>query len=163
MSMNNSSHACESNTSKRKGRFTSDIWELFTTKIEPQRDISNMCWHCLKMITYQKKSERVIAHLLKCQQFKRAMMELDVKSQPDWYKNSAQEKKLKLGSLSSSSQLSIKSFAIPHLTKSEQRRIHHNLALHYYITGSSFQWIEEEHLFEAFKIARPDIQLHTMF
>jgi len=67
------------------------------------------------------------------------MLELDVESQPDWYKNLAQEKKLKLGSLSSSSQLSIKSFTIPHLTKSEQRRIHHNLALHYYITGSSFQ------------------------
>ncbi|MGL5079814.1 MAG: hypothetical protein ACRDBG_28790 [Waterburya sp.] len=69
----------------------------------------------------------------------RAMMELDVESQPDWYKNSAQEKKLKLESLSSSSQLSIKSFAIPHLTKSEQMRIHHNLAMHYYITGTSFQ------------------------
>jgi len=91
--MNDSSHAYESNTSKRKGRFT----ELFTTKIEPQQYISNMCRHCSKMITYQKKSERVIAHLLKCQQFRRAMMELDVESQPDWYKILAQEKKLKLG------------------------------------------------------------------
>jgi hypothetical protein len=89
------------------------------------------------------------------------MMEIDTEYQPDWFNDDSEEKKFKSGSVTSSSQLSVKSFLIPRLTKSEQTRIHHNLAMHYYMTGSSFQRIEEDHLLNAFKIARPDIKLPT--
>ncbi|KAI9906546.1 hypothetical protein PsorP6_004614 [Peronosclerospora sorghi] len=56
-------------------------------------------------------------------------------------------------------QSSIKAFTLPRLKGSEQKMIENNLAIYYYITGSSFQKIEEQHLIEAFKIARPDVQL----
>ncbi|KAI9909732.1 hypothetical protein PsorP6_014903 [Peronosclerospora sorghi] len=91
------------------------------------------------------------------------MKEIDEESRPYWIKELMPKKKLNSGvspwSEVSYSQSSIKAFTLPRLKGSEQKRIKNNLAIHYYITGSSFRKIEEQHLIEAFKIARRDVQL----
>ena len=47
------------------------------------------------------------------------------------------------------------------MTEQEQLRVNKALALHFYITGTSFQRVEEPHLQEAFRICRPDVKLPT--
>ena len=53
----------------------------------------------------------------------------------------------------------MKQFCLPRLEQSELKQIEDSLAMHFYITGTSFQWVEEKHLLFAFKVARPDVEL----
>lgn len=148
---------------KRAGRHTSTLWELFTEDVDPQRQASSTCRHCHKSIVYHKKSERVKDHLLKCTEFAKSMMEMDEDSRPLWFKQSLSNKKLKSGHSFSSgrslSQTSMKEFCLPPLKQSELKKIENSLAMHFYITGTSFQRVEEKHLLDAFKVARPDVEL----
>ncbi|KAI9909566.1 hypothetical protein PsorP6_014829 [Peronosclerospora sorghi] len=92
-----------------------------------------------------------------------SMKEIDEESRPYCLKELMPKKKLNSGASSwsevSYSQSSIKAFTLPRLKGSEQKMIENNLAMHYYIAGSSFQKIEEQHLIDALKIAPPDVQL----
>jgi hypothetical protein len=63
---------------KRKGRQTSDVWQLFSTDESPQLLRSACCMHCKVEVTYMKKSERVKSHLLKCKSLITEMMSMDV-------------------------------------------------------------------------------------
>jgi hypothetical protein len=56
-------------------------------------------------------------------------------------------------------QSSIKAFLPPPVNKAELQKIEDYIAMHYYISGSSFIRVKERHLLEAFKIARPDVVL----
>jgi hypothetical protein len=147
---------------KRKGRQTSDVWQLFSTDESPQLLRSACCMHCKVEVAYMKKSERVKSHLLKCKSFITEMVSMDVAERPDWF-DEEHSKRLKLSFSSRSGtslkQSSIKAFLPPPLSKAELQKIEDNIALHYYISGSSFIRVEERHLLEAFKIARPDVVL----
>ncbi|KAH6590326.1 hypothetical protein BASA61_005322 [Batrachochytrium salamandrivorans] len=57
------------------------------------------------------------------------------------------------------SQTSMKDFCLPRLKQSELKKIENSLAMHFYITGTSFQRVEEKYLIDAFKVARPDVVL----
>jgi Protein of unknown function (DUF 659) len=146
---------------KRGGREMSPV--IFTDEQNPQLSRSNCCKHCMLVVTHLKKSERVQTHLFKCSSFVKAMVELDAKDRPDWFNERQPSRRAKMGqpsaSVLSQSQTSIKNFNLPRLSKSELQKIEDNLAMHYYITGTSFVRVEEKHLLEAFKISRPDIQL----
>ncbi|KAI9908268.1 hypothetical protein PsorP6_002805 [Peronosclerospora sorghi] len=161
--MGDSVDALEPGPSKRKVHELSSLWEVFTEDSDYQRRVSSKCRHCLKAITYHKKTERVKRHLVNCLPFKQSMKEIDEESHPYWLKEIMPNKKLNSGASSWSEvsylQSSIKAFTLPRLKGSEQKMIENNLAMNYYITGSSFQKIEEQHLIEAFKIARTDVQL----
>ena len=148
---------------KRAGRQTSNLWELFTENVDPQRQTISTCRHCDKSVVYHKKSERVKDHLLKCTQFAKTMMEMDKDSRPLWFNVSLSNKKLKSGQSSSTevslSQASMKQFCLPSFKQSGLKKIEDSLAMHFFITGTSFQRVEEKHLLDAFKVARPDVEL----
>jgi hypothetical protein len=53
----------------------------------------------------------------------------------------------------------IRVYGVPKLTNGEMKKVEACLAMHYFITGTSFHRIEEEHLLKAFQICRNDIKL----
>ena len=55
----------------------------------------------------------------------------------------------------------MKQFCLPHLKQYELKQIEDSLAMHFYITGTSFQRVEEKHLLFTFKVARLDVELHS--
>ncbi|KAI9915522.1 hypothetical protein PsorP6_007462 [Peronosclerospora sorghi] len=71
--MGDSVDALEPGPSKRNGRELSSLWNVFTEDPDTQRRVSSKCLHCLKAITYHKKSERVKSHLVKFLPFKQSM------------------------------------------------------------------------------------------
>jgi len=150
---------------KRAGRHTSSLWELFTEDVEPQHQTCSTCRNCYQSYVYHKKSERVKDHLTKCPMFTKSMMATDEDSRPLWFNEALSNKKLKPRQSSSSvqslSQASMKQFCLPRLKQSELKQIEDSLAMHFYITGTSFQRVEEKHLLFTFKVARPDVELHS--
>jgi hypothetical protein len=78
----------------------------------------------------------------------------------NWF-NEESNKCLKLSFSSRSGtclkQSSIEAFLPQPLSKAVLQKIEDNIAMHYNISGSSFIQVEERHLLEAFKIARPDV------
>jgi hypothetical protein len=96
---------------------------------------------------------------------------------PDWYYDSTssgmnkRSKKLFSSPTDSDSMMtspsnlgsnpSIKDYLLPKLTKAAQAKFEQCIAMHYYITGTSFVRVEEEHLAMAMKVLRPDAQLPT--
>jgi hypothetical protein len=78
------------------------------------------------------------------------MMDLDEDSRPPWFNESLSSKVLKCGQSSSGvplSQMSMKQFCLPRLKQSELKKIEDSLATHFYISGTSFQRVEEKDLF----------------
>jgi len=75
--------------------------------------------------------------------FTKSMMELDEDSCPLWLNESLSNKELKSGQSSSSGlsvlQTSMKQFCLPRLKQSDLKIIEDSLAMHFYITGTSFQ------------------------
>jgi hypothetical protein len=81
---------------------------------------------------------------------------MDIAERPDWsYEERNKRLKTRFSSRSGTSliQSSIKALFPPPLSKAELQKIEDNIAMHYYISGSSFIRVEEGHLLEAFKIA----------
>jgi hypothetical protein len=80
-----------------------------------------------------------------------------------WFKALQPNKRVKMGLCSIAenlnSQKSIRQFALPKLGMKELAKIEQRLAMHYYVTGTSFAWIEEVNLLNAFRICRPDVVL----
>ena len=151
---------------KCAGRHTSSLWELFTEDVDPQCQTCSTCRNCYQSVVYHKKSERVKDHLIKCPMFTKSMMEMDEDSRPIWFNEALSNMKLKprqsfSSSVQSLSQASMKQFCLPHPKQSELKQIEDSLAMHFYITGTSFQRVEEKHLLFAFKVARPDVELHS--
>jgi hypothetical protein len=72
-------------------------------------------------------------------------------------KSGAASNLFKLAKLMKSSDIRI--YGVPKLTNAEMKKVEACLAMHYFIAGTSFQRIEEEHLLEALQICRNDIKL----
>jgi hypothetical protein len=75
------------------------------------------------------------------------------------------EKRAKIGdkstTSSSYSQKSLRGFLVPSLSKKQQDLFNAEMALHFYMTASSFQKVEEKHLQRAISILRSDATLPT--
>jgi hypothetical protein len=141
----------------------SDVWLLFTNDFQPQHTKYTTCMHCNCIVSYQKKVGRVKSHLVKCPAFQKLMMVKDVVNHPEWFIVMSPNKKPKhaaLGSfMSSMSQTTMTNLTLPLLRKEEAQKIEMYLAMHYYITGTSFCRVEEKNLIEAFRVACPDVVL----
>ena len=98
------------------------------------------------------------------------MLDTTISDSPGWWKNGIQgaPQKSKIAALTSSKingmpkanlQKSIKSFSIPHFTAVEQKRFNHEIAMHFYCTGTSFVRVEDPHLCRAIELARPNAKL----
>ncbi len=59
---------------KCEGCHTSNLWELFTWDVDPQRQTCSTCRHSHKSVAYHKKSERVKDHLIKCDEFAKSAL-----------------------------------------------------------------------------------------
>jgi hypothetical protein len=134
-------------------------WADFTNDLDPHKITHSMCKHCNKYVSHHKKSERAKAHLLRCNAYINSMEE---ETQPVWYIMEQENKRLKLSS-TPLSQPSIEqsSSYLPDMTQKELDKLEEAIAMHYYITGTSFVRIEESHLLEAFQVCRPDVVLPT--
>jgi Protein of unknown function (DUF 659) len=53
----------------------------------------------------------------------------------------------------------MESFTIPKLSTYSHSKIKANLAMHYYMNGTSFARVEDSYLLNAFQICRPDVSL----
>ena len=159
---------------QKGGRQLHTVWAHLTLDASPHSNLSSRCRHCNEMVTYHKKSEQAIFHLNHCKAFKAKMQQMLVSDRPPWFVSVS---RLKMGTTISSlssddrvlvtpsgkcqqlKQSYIEAYACPKLTDPEQIRVNKALALHFYITGTSFQRIEESHLQEAFRICRPDVKV----
>lgn len=150
-------------TSVKRGRELSNTWSLFTDDSNPHMKKSSVCRNCKVVVTYHKKSEYVQKHLNHCKAFIKIMMGLEIVDRPEWFDTG---KKSKVDSAASSApvplpntqsrQKPMTKYTLPAMQKSLQAKFDDAIALHCYITGSSFQRFEEKHLARAVKMLRPD-------
>ena len=92
----------------------------------------------------------------------------DEADRPDWYVSKMKAKKLGLPSAAGSApsgmtrQSSMKAFMLPKLSPAAQQAFDQHMAMHYYVTGTSFQRVEECNLLKAVKSLRPDAELPSL-
>jgi len=90
------------------------------------------------------------------------MMGVDIADRPEWFDN---HKKPKLNNPplatagSSSKQNAMTQYTLPPMSSRTQDTFQEAIALHYYLTGTSFQRIEEKNLARAVHMLRPDVVL----
>ena len=120
------------------------------------------CKHCKQNVTHHNKISSIETHLKKCKTFVKLMNQMQVCDRPEWYQTKRSKSSITQSSASSShasQQCNIKTYAVPDLTKGQQAKLEECMAMHYYLTGSSFQRIEEPHLLEAFQICHPNVRM----
>ena len=128
----------------------------------------------VKLMTarHHKKSERVKAHLNACIPFRHTFADVASSDVPDWIilKGRAQHTKGMSQSKSNTSisllttpakkkSRTMKDYILPALSKTEYTAFEADLAMHYYMTGTSFARMEEPHFLEALKKLRPNSKL----
>lgn len=117
---------------KRTGRSMSPIWDFFTEDAYPHLAKSATCKHCSKSVVYHRKSEVVKRHLLKCIVFKKEMLKMEESERPEWFHLI---QRAKTSTQSTSSQKSIRAYALPPVSAANKASFQEKIALHYYITG----------------------------
>jgi hypothetical protein len=156
--------ATVSEASQKRGRLQAPIWKMFTDDCEPHLKKSTCCKHCKGNVTYHKKSEYVQSHLRQCKAFKKLMMSMDIIDRPEWFQV---DKKVKLNaplasadsSFPRGTQSKMVQYTLPAMSAKLNTEFQETMALHYYITGTAFQRIEDENLVKAIKMLRPDAVL----
>jgi hypothetical protein len=152
-----------------RGRPISNFWQYFTDDPEPHKMKSAVCKHCHTRFNHHKKSEQAIKHLNACHGFRKEMNGMEIADRPDWYtpnkkrvKSSTNSNATSTSSIAASLvQTSIKDQLLPKLDAYTKTKFEEAIAMHYFITGTSFQRIEEENLSIAIRILRPDAVLPT--
>lgn len=151
-----------SNITVKRGRLQAPIWKLFTDDTDAHLKKSVVCKHCKETVTYHRKSELVQAHLCKCRVFNKLMMSTDIAERPQWFA----DKKVKRCSVPnaravtvSAKQTAMTQYALPPMSTKLKNQFQETIALHYYMTGTAFQRIEEKNLTTAIHLLRPDAVL----
>jgi hypothetical protein len=128
---------------KRKGPAESSIWSYLSNIEKPYKLREVQCAHCGEVVKTWQKVDRAEIHLNKCEEFKRKHP-VGSSDRPLFL----DQKKAKNGNTcsSTSSQKSLKGFLVPGLSKKQQDLFNTEMALHFYMTASSFQKVEEKHL-----------------
>lgn len=139
-----------STAQKLKRNSAHELWSTFTNDDKPHLKKSATCKHCKILFFHHKKSEQARMHLVKCQPFRVSMSKLDAGLRPDWLDDTKR---------ANTSTPLIKDFMLPRMTKDATIKFQENIAMHYYMTGTSFQRVEEKHLKAAIKVLRPDNNL----
>jgi hypothetical protein len=155
------------------GRSIGVCWEFLSTELNQQRQMQTRCKSCLMMVRHHKKSERVKAHLNACIPFRRTFADVASSDVPDWIilQGRAQHTKGMSQSKSNTSisllttpakkkSRTMKDYILPALSKTEYTAFEADLAMHYYMTGTSFARMEEPHFLEAFKNCAPTQSSH---
>ena len=152
--------------SAKRGRNKSTIWFLFTEDSNPQLKKSAVCKHCKTLVNYHKKTEYAQKHLNYCKPFIKLMMGVDIADRPEWF--DSRKSKLNNPTLATAGSSSTQShcrqkamtqYALPPMTNRTQDMFEEAIALHYYVTGTSFQRVEEKNLARAVHMLRPDVVL----
>jgi len=141
-----------STASAKRGRIKSTIWFLFTEDSNPQLKKSAVCKHCKTLVNYHKKTEYAQRHLNNCKPFIKMMMGVDVADRPEWFYSRTKSKvhHTTLATAGSSSiqshchQKAMTQYTLPPMSNTMQHKFEEAIALHYYVTGNSFQRIEEQ-------------------
>lgn len=156
---------------KHKGRPRADVWSLFTKNETPQRLVACVCRHCGELVSHRKKSERAKGHLAKkCAPFRELMLSIaDEAERPDWFnqmsvmvrKRGSDDPTVRSdgGHGSSSSGPPTKRAKAADSRLNVQEKIVEHLAIHFYVTGTPFERIEDEFLRRAFCVGRPHVEL----
>ena len=108
-----------------------------------------VCKHCKESVRHHHKTMSDKTHLRRCKQFKK-MLDTAVSDRPDWWtdrmstakkstESTSSKGKSTCSSTRSKSPQSAKLFAIPLFNASEQKKFNHEMAMHFYCTGTSFQ------------------------
>ena len=148
MGANDTVDAAKSTTgaSKRKpGRAPDEAWALFS-KVENASNLKSLkCDHCGVGIT-TPKIQCVKDHLRKCNAIKRKYKKDDINT-PDWvYSKSAKSAVGSIASSAGSNQPRITAHFNKKLSKSELDKFYYYLAMHFYLSGTSYSRIEEPFL-----------------
>jgi hypothetical protein len=135
----------------------STVWEYLTNYIKP-----NTLQRCMSTVSTGNKSERAVIHLNSCATFKLSMIEIDYEFCPDLFAAPTPEKST-AGRASfvfvprsidsrmiPHTQPSIAKFTVPRLSKATQSKITSSIAMHCYMTETSFARIEDPHSLNAF-------------
>ena len=153
---------------KKVGKPVNAIWSLAFNDPEvhsKQKPNNAVCKHCKQSYRHHYKTSVVETHLRRCNTFKRLMLNKPVNERPDWWSKSKTCKTPKpvaiSTSCSTSSQSSVRLFAVPKFTSAEQKKFNVEMAMHFYATGTSFVRVEDPHLLRAIQLARPDARLPT--
>ena len=144
---------------KKRGRVLDSCWEYLTDQAYPNILIQSKCRSCNIMVKHHKKSEKVKSHLNHCAPFKATMKDVSANDLPAWFTTQGQGQSKSLANGSSSLQANqgdIRSFTIAKMTQKNHQDVHYLLAMHFYMTGASFVWIEEQQLLEAMQKLHPD-------
>jgi Protein of unknown function (DUF 659)/hAT family C-terminal dimerisation region len=153
--------ASTSSIKVKRGRDLSNTWVLFTNDPDPQLKKSAVCKHCKILINYHKKSELVHKHLNNCKQFVKLMTGMEINDRPEWFDI---RKKLKANPAQVQphyKQKAITQYTLPPVPERVQAQFEETIALHFYLTGTSFQRVEEKNLAQAIHLLRPDAALPT--
>lgn len=132
---------------KKRGKPVHPIWNDAFDQEDVhciQSPNNAVCRHCKESVRHHHKTLSVETHLRKCKPFKKIMMDMAVCDRPEWWNNGVcgTSKKAKIATASSnksvfsssnsssSSQTSLRSFAIPHLNTTEQKKFNQEIAMH---------------------------------
>ena len=151
------------------GKPVRPIWSLAFNDPEAystQKPNSAACKHCKQSYRHHHKASVVETHLRKCKPFVKLMLDKPVSERPNWWSKTKPTKNpnkaASIGTSSSvRSQSSVRMFALPHFTATEQKKFNLEMAMHFYCTGTSFVQIEDPHLYRAIQLARPGARLPT--
>ncbi|KAI9905399.1 hypothetical protein PsorP6_013916 [Peronosclerospora sorghi] len=150
-----------------RGRLISTVWELFTNDPELYKSSQATCKHGQTTVGYQKKSEKAQAHLRSFKKFKENMMNLPADQSPDLFANQGRCGKIqkvvdmRTPSIGGGKQRDIRELGCPTPSKNLIKRFHEKIAMHYFMTETSFVRIEGPYLLEAVEFIRPIITLPT--
>jgi hypothetical protein len=118
-----------------------EFWDLYTADLNPQQKKCARCRHCNEFFNHHKKSEQAKHHLNGCSQFRKLMNGMACEERPSWYtgvkrRNTSPQK---------GRQSLMDEHGVPALGTSESVKFEREVAMFFYMTGTSFVRVEDPH------------------
>ena len=123
----------------------SDVWATYTDDFQPWKKKSAKCRYCFQYYNHHKKSEQAITHLNACAAFRKLMFGLEVEERPEWFGQKRRRSPTKKPN-------TMDAYTIPSLTATETNLFEKSLAMHFYVTGTPFQRVEDSHFMKALTV-----------
>ena len=173
------------------GRGPNDCWKYLSNDPEQHLAAQTKCMTCGVWVRHHKKSEKVKAHLNRCKPFLLSLRDGTAESiaaLPAWIvlggggKRAASTlPRTSTTSITSSASYAttiasstpaknskkkrktttMRDYLIPPMTAIDQAAFQEEIAMHFFMTATSFVRLEEIHLLQALKKLRPDVKLPT--
>jgi hypothetical protein len=147
--------------SKRR-RELGSCWKHLTNDINPRLTPQSKFKASNSILKHHKKSERVKSHLNNCNSFLNSLADVHVEDLPSWIVVKSLQSKSAMNEKQVTSRVSsqdIRCFALPNLSNKDLGAFHELLAMHFYMTGTTFARIEESHLVATIQKLRLDVTL----